>query len=298
MEHLLSHITRKLESVVATADRRQIFSKRKAISALFPYAILLGQGGHQGMVDAILSAARASHFGRFMWRRTNPYIIPLFDEQSPHSLNQVIALASPHVAWDGMSDGKNAVARWVAAASAIPYTEEVGQSVVEALLQIVSVTSLRSHIPIDLWTWLKRRPPLPPVSRGQELACSPEVIHYVRGLGDIEILKPFFLILSQWSHHTNPSLNEMGISIREDFSGIQMREHRKDLGKQLDHVLEQLDRGFEFVQQWRQLMNEPEFRLMKGGYEMLKNVFLEVDREDANAQACAYPKFIPFGSGV
>ena len=299
MEHVLSHITQKLESVVATADRDHIFSKRKATSALFPYALLLEQGGHQGMVNAILSAARASHFGRFMWNRTNPYIIPLFDKQSPPSLDRVVALASPHVAWNAMLDGTNAVVGWAAAASAVPYTEEVGQSVVDALLQIVSVTSLRLHIPIDLWTWLKRRPLLPPVSRGRRFAREAEVIHYVRGLGDIEILKSFFLLMfSEWSYFYDSSMYEMEISIREDFSGIQMREHREDLRKRLDHVLEQLDRGLEYIKQQKPLMDEIEVGMMKDRYKVLRSALLEVDKEDVNVQACAYPKSIPSGSGI
>ena len=251
------------------------------------------------MVDAILGAARVSNFGRFMWNRTNPYIIPLFDEQSPSSLNRVVALASPYVAWNDMLDSKNVIARWAAAASAVPYTEEVGQSVVDALLQIVSVTSLRPHIPADLWTWLKRRPSLPPVSRGRWSACWPEVIHYVRGLGDIEILKSFFLLVfSEWSCHTSAGMNEILVSIREDFGGIQMQENRKDLREQVDHVLEQLDRGFEYIKQQMPLRNRDEFRWVKDQYRMLRRVLLEVDKEDVNAQACAYPKSIPSSSGI
>ena len=299
MEHILSHIIQKLESVVATADRDQIFSKRKAISALFPYAILLEQEGDQGMVDAILSAARASHFGKFMWNRTNPYIIPLFDKQSPPSLDRVVALASPHVTWDTMLDGTNAVVRWAAAASAVPYTEEVGQSVVDALLQIVSITSLRSHIPIDLWTWLKRRPSLPPISQGQKLVRRPEAIHYIRGLGDIEILKSFFLLMfSEWNYFYDSGMYEIETSIREDFSGIHMQEHRKDLRRQLDRVLEQLDRGLEYIKQQKPLMDKIEVEMMKDRHKVLRSALLEVDKEDVNVQACAYPKSIPSGSGI
>ena len=295
----MSHITRKLKSVVATTDRDKIFSKRKAISALFPYAILLEQGGNQGIVDAILSATRASHFGRFMWHRTKPYLIPLFDKQSPPSLDRVVVLASPHVTWDDTSDSTNAVARWAAAASAVLYTEEVGQSVVDALFQIVSVTSLRSHIPPELWAWVKERPSFPPVSLGRESALQPEVIHYVRGLEDVEILKSFFfLILSEWSLHSHASLKGTEISFKNDFSGIQMQEHRKDLGKQLDHVLGQLDLGFEHIKKWRPLISETKIGVMRDQYRRLRRTLREVDKEDYNSKACAYPKSIPSGSGI
>jgi hypothetical protein len=283
-------MAQELESMVAAADRDQIFSKRKAISALFPYAIFLEQGGHQRMVDAILGAARASYFGKFMWHRAKPYITALFDQQSPPSLDRVIALASPYVTWDDMSDGTNAVARWAAAASAVPYTEEVGQSVVDTLFQIASVASLRSHIPVELWSWVKKQPSLPPVCRGRKVAARPEVVHFVRGLKDIDLLKSFFLLVwSEWIHHPKPSLNEMEISIREDFSGIQMREHRKELMERLDYVLGELDQGFERLKLRKPSMEEGNFELAMSCYKTLRKVLLGVDKEERDTKACEYP---------
>ena len=145
--------------MVGDANQDLIFSKRKAICALFPYAILLEQGGNQGMVDLIFRASRASLSGKFMWRRLQPYITSLFDEPSRPSLDRVVALVSPHVRWNAMSSGAEAVTRWAAAAMRVQYTEDVGQSVVDALLQIACNDSLRRHVPAEIWEWLKRRPP-------------------------------------------------------------------------------------------------------------------------------------------
>ena len=68
-----------------------------------------------------------------------------------------VTFMSPHVPWDDKLHDGDTVARWAAAALTVPYTEEVECSVVNALLQIVSIDSLRPHLPTDLWTWLNIR---------------------------------------------------------------------------------------------------------------------------------------------
>ena len=118
---------------------------------------------------------------------------------------------------------------------------EAGQDVVDLLLQIASVHSLLPHIPIEIWAWLKERPSLPPVCWGRESGTSRNIIRHIRGLGDIEILKSYFLVVwSEWNYLYVDRFEEMEISIREDFSGIGMKRHRKDLIVRLDYVLEQL----------------------------------------------------------
>ena len=139
--------------MASSAGPGLIWCKRKAICALFPYAVCLEQDGQGGMVDVILRVARASDSGTFIWHHIKPFITTLLDKQSPPSLNRAIALASPHVLWWGMPHEKSRVTRWAAAVSALSYTEEVGQSVVDALLQIASITSLRPYIPIGVWEW-------------------------------------------------------------------------------------------------------------------------------------------------
>lgn len=230
------------------------------------------------MFDAILRAARASHSRGFIWDRIRPYIDSLFNEPNPSSLDRVIALISPYVSWDGNSHGPNTVSRWAVAASAIPYTEEVGQSVVGALLRIALVSPLQPFIPIDIWAWLKKRPALPPVLRGQSFGSSPYMVQFVRGLGDIELLKSYFLLVwSEWDY--SPGVEEMAISIREDFGGMDMGHHRRDLLDRLDHVLEQLDRELDYFEQYGPWIGEDDIKEGKERYGMLKEVLLEVERK-------------------
>ena len=88
--------------MIASAPPDHIFSKRKAVSTLLPYAIHLGQGGQQEMVDVILSAAGTGTSGlrKFVWRHVGPYFTTVFDKPSPPSLDQAITLLSPHVPWE------------------------------------------------------------------------------------------------------------------------------------------------------------------------------------------------------
>ena len=150
-----------------TGDRQPFHNKRKAITSLFLYALLQERVGEQEIFGALSRAAMALGSGRFIWRRVKSYIPTLSNKPSSPSLNQVIILGLPHVPWHDGSCDKNMVIRWAAAASAVPYTGEVDQSVVDALLYIVSVDSLRPHIPIGIWAWLKKRPTLPPECSGR-----------------------------------------------------------------------------------------------------------------------------------
>ena len=209
----------------------------KSIGTLFPYAIRLEQDGQQEMIDVIVLAARASG-PIFWWPCVGAHVAAVFDEYSPPSLDRVIALISPYVLWyDGESYTRKAVTRWAAAVSAVPYSEEVGQSVVDALLQISSHLPLQPHIPVDMWAWLKRRPPLPPVCWGRLNGSSRGVVRQVRRLGDVEILKSYLLLVwSEWDSLGSDGWFEMQILIRGDLDGIGMWCHRDDLIKHLDHV--------------------------------------------------------------
>ena len=155
--------------MIEAANPNLILRKRKAISALFPYAVYLAWDGQQELADMFLRVARASNpnYREFMWQRVGPYIVPLIGKPTTPSLDSIIILASHHVPWDSEQVNKDTVARWAVATSAIPYTEEVGQSVVDALLQIASIASLRPHIPIGIWAWLKRQPSPPPECLGR-----------------------------------------------------------------------------------------------------------------------------------
>ena len=278
MEQLSGLITQKLEAMAGIPGTNPTLrSKRKAINAVFPYAVHLARGGERGMMDVIIRLALGPGSDEFMWRRIGPYIITLFDESSPPCLNQVITLAAPYAGWIYGSYTQNAVSRWAAAVLATPYSEGVGRRVVDTLLQIARFPSLRPHVPVDVWAWLKRRPSLPPVCRGRHLAATPDIFHHVRGLGDTEILTSYFLLVwSEWDYvFFHP--DELD-SIERDFGGIGMWSHREGLIGHLDHVLEQLRRGLEHFQQHRPEFDEDYLQRREEQYGQLRKILLKADR--------------------
>ena len=234
--------------MIKAADSDMILSKRKAINTLLPYAIYLEQRGQQGMFDTILRAARVSNSkpsntGKFIWGQVVLYISRLFEKRSPTSLDRVITLIAPYVPWDGAHRKGAEVVRWATAASTIPYTEEVGASVVDVLFQIAWVDPLRPHIPTDMWGWLKRRPPLPSMYDGLPKGGSENTVVHVRRLRDIDVLKSYFLLV--WGLRYTPDsdgTHAMKTSIREDFGGVEMEQHRKDLLERLEYIIPSVDR--------------------------------------------------------
>lgn len=256
--------------MIEAVDPNLIRSKHKAIAGLVPYAIRLGQGGQRGIVDVIVRASVASNsnFRTRIWRRVRPYFTTIFDESSPPSLNRTIVLISPYIPWGYEPYKKNAVTRWAAAVSVVPFAAEFSPSVVDTLLQIGNVESLQPHIPTEIMAWLKTRPSLPPVCRGREDEFWLGIFQRVRGLGDIEILKSYFLLIwSEWSYFFHYRIDEMEISVPERFGGIWMWGHRRDLVERLDYVLGQLDGIDEDSIQQRK----------KEQYGRLREVLLEAD---------------------
>ncbi|KAF9778327.1 hypothetical protein BJ322DRAFT_493708 [Thelephora terrestris] len=278
-EQTCSLIAEKLETAIEADDSALITSKREAVCALLPYAIFLEQGDRQGMVAAIIRAAKASKTCWF-FNPVGSYITALFGKPSSSSLNWLLTIVSPHIDWENKVDGENAVVRWAAAASAVPDTEEVRQSVVDTLLQIASIHSLRPHIPIEIWAWLKKRPSLPPVCSGRSRGTTADTIRYVRGLGDFEIVKSYFLLVwSEWDDLCIGGLDEMETSIREEFGGIGMWGHREDLIGWLDYVLERLGRGLEYLEQHNPQVKQYRVEAAGGQYRKLKEVLVDADGE-------------------
>ena len=184
----------------------------------------------------------------------------------------------PCLDWDDKWVDETTVTWWAAAALALPYTEEVGQSVVDVMLKIASCESLRPHIPIDIWVWLKKRPSLPPQSLGRFRAIYSDVIDHIRGFGDIEILKSYFLVIwSEWQYLSDDHLERAEVLIREDFGGIEMRDHRKDLIERVHHILGELDQGLAYLQlQWPDYSGCSVWQA-KESYKKLEEVLQEVD---------------------
>ena len=262
----------------SNVDPLLLRSKHKAIDTLFPHAIRLEQGGEQEMVDAILSAARASKL-IFKWRHIETHVAAIFDEQSPHSLDRVIALASPFVSRSNGFGTQSATARWATAVSKTPYSEEVGPSVVDMLLRVSDNGSL-GLIPTHIWAWLKNRPSLPPVCQGRSSGSQRTIVRHVRGLEDIEILKSYLLLIwSEWDCLDFRGFVEIQDSIRDEFGGREMRYHRNDLIRHLDYIQGQLDRGLEYFIQHTPNIREGDIRLRKEQYRQLKDILVEVEKK-------------------
>ena len=253
-------------------------SECKALSAFLPYVAWQERHGNNVTLDAISRIIGASEAPT--WRRVLPI---LFNRNSPRTT----LFASHHTNWLTLTWGdkpltsgfERLVSEWAAAAEAVPYAEEVGQNVANALLRIVSTYVLHPHIPIGMWAWLGKVSSLPPGSLGRLEASEGPIVYHVRKFRDIKILKSFFLLVwSEWVCPFDDGVSEMCTSIRSDFSGSGMRHHRKDLIKRLDDVLGEMDRGLEYLRQRKPWMMDDLFHKAKEKYRMLREVVLEVDR--------------------
>jgi hypothetical protein len=270
----VSHlISQKLEIIIKPNNTQ--FHEGKAISALLPYAAHPGQHARNFTFDKLLRAMRASRWT--MWDRVVP---GFFNAARPPA----IVLASPHVDWfDQPSlNREDLVTRWVAAASAVTYSEEVAWSVVDVLSHTAYFPSLRSLIPIGVWAWLKKRPSLPQNSPRRSMGMmNDDTARCVWRLGDFEILKSYLLVVwSEWDPPTHLNFYETCISIvRTDFRGRRMGNHRGDLVNRLDHILEQLDRGLNHFREQKPHYTESNLREAKEKYGGLRRVVMEMDRE-------------------
>ena len=232
------------------------------------------------MADAIISTVVASKDHCFMYP-LGPCIAMLFEKPSSSFLNRLITNMSPHINWRDDSHGEKLVVQWSAAVLAVQEIGEVSQSVVSTLLQIASIDSLRPHIPVKIWELIKSKPSLPPLCWGWHPVTTPNVVHYIRGLRDLEIIKSYFLLVwSEWDNLQINGLEEMEISIREDFVGPEMCGHRGDLIKRLDYVLGQLDLGLEHLKQNNPWVDKYCIEAAQGQYNRLKGVLLDMERRN------------------
>ena len=267
-------ITQKLKTMAESENHRPLQAKRKAISALLPYAVWRERDGRPDILDMILCAARASRMYMFTWAHVSQFAIT----RLPKASSRAIILASPQVSW--FSNRMNLIRSWAVAVSATPLTDEVAASVVDTLLQIASQDELGPYIPVKIWSWLTTMPSLPLVCRGRCFGTRACVVKAVRALKDIEILKSYLLLVwSEWDILWPDGFIEMCTSIQEDFCGIEMEHHRADLIQRLDHVIGQLDRGLEYIKQHEPSFNECDVRRGEGQYRELRETLLTVGGE-------------------
>ena len=235
-EDVSNLINEKLKTMV---DQKLVISKRQAICTLLPYTVFLEQRGQQEMADAIMGAIRSSRSYYFM-PSTPRYINMLFGKPSSSFQNWLIALVAPCMVWEDEAHGEDLVAAWGKAVSNVSDTEEVIRSVIDTLMQVTNVSSLRSSISPKIWAWMKKWQSLPVADWGRFSSATPDAVSHVRRLGDLEITKSCSLALLM-SHHPGAGvLDEVERLIREDFGGIRMQSHREDLLNQLDYILEKV----------------------------------------------------------
>ena len=255
----------------------EILSKRKVISALFPYAISLDRDGNQEMIEEIRRVTTIPYSRRFLWHRMETM---LFNKSNSPSLDRAIVLVSPYLPWTDAFYDQSMVDRWATAALAVEYAEEVGESVAEALLQIASDDSLRPGIPDDVWGLLKNTVSLPRECRGRSLGTGLDVVLHVRRLEDVDILKSYYLLVwSEWDFLSDSVANEMEISIKEDLSGVGLWGHRKDLIGRLIYILDQLNQMPGCLDR------------AKGHYTKLKNALQNADTEAMKTLKSKFPEF-------
>ena len=176
-----------------------LWTTRKAISALFPYAVRLAQDRQPGMINAILRIASNSTSRGFVWEAVRSY------------------------------------------------------------------------------------------------GTTSDVVHHIRGLGEIEILKSYFLLV--WSEQC--SICSFGFApvettVREEFRGIAMWRHREDLTERLGYVLGQLDRGLEHFQQHSPQIKEADIAKRRRQYGRLKKALAELDREAMKTLSRTPPNLVHF----
>ena len=280
--------------MIRAANPDQIRFKGMAITALFSHVAWQEQSGQrQEALDMILRAARASRTEGFI---RYPYQSPigrLLNRGSPLSAKTATILVSPYIQ---LADFL--ISQWAAAALAVPYTDEIGQSVVTVLLQIAPLGHLQPDVPVGIWSWLKKRPLLPPGCTAAHGRGAQDTVRAIRRLGDIEILTSYlYLVWSECYAIPPEGFEEMCTSIREDFGGTWAGYNREDLIRRLDYVLGQLDLGLEYLRQHEPSLNEDEIQQMKRQYGQLEEVLLEVDREanDRRIRESLRWLIIPFG---
>ena len=130
---------------------------------------------------------------------------------------------------------------WVEAVSALPYTDDVGERVVDTLLQMASHSRLQPHIPVAAWNWLKKRPVLDRSCDGLRWGTIPGVFQPIRDLGDVELIASYlFTVWSEWTWFYPESCAAMLGFIRNELRGIEGIPYHADLIQRLDYVLSQL----------------------------------------------------------
>jgi len=154
---------------------------------------------------------------------------------------------------------------WIDAASALPYSDRVCQSVVEALLRMADSDHLRPHIPALAWDWMKKRPLISPTDLWDGLGTSEHVVRTVQKLRDVGLITSYLLVVwLRWNFLSIEGYTAMLDLIRGELGGIGAVGHRADLIRRLDGVLSLLAPRYDYG--WKL-------------YDKFRTVLLEMDEE-------------------
>ena len=285
--HLLTTLSVQVEVVLNLISRRLgagqgtiIYDHSRAVCALTPYAIFMEKCGQEEIANAIMHVVRGSS-DRYFMSSVQPHITTLLGKPNSPFRNWLIAVVVQYVNWEDEEHGEDAVVAWAAAVSTAPDTGEVISGVVRTLMQITKIDSLRPHIPIEIWVWMKKLRSLPVTDWPPFVTTTPDAVRHIRGLGDFETIGLYFLVaFASYQSISTDVLDEVEISIRGDFGGIGMWGHREILLNQLDSILERKASNWEGLKRCRKL----------------KGVLLTMDREATKTFARKFLKLVPLNN--
>ena len=182
---------------------------------------------------------------------------------------------------------------WMTAASGLPDTPDVYQSVVGVLLQMAYKDELRPHIPVVAWEWLKRRRILRLIISVPGRGIPKGFFQTVQALRDIGLIASYlFVIWSEWNFLTYGDCEEMRHLIREELNGIHAVGYRADLIQRLEFVLSQFDRGREYSCAPNLRVDEQSFWWARQQYEGFRRDLLELEEEVTMIMSGTLPRVI------
>jgi len=234
------------------------------------------------LLDAFLCAVKYfPHTSQWTRRYIRPVIPKLLAEGRPIALKRAAILALPHLelVWLDSDEIQDFVELWVSAAEALDDAEDVCQAVVDVLLQMAFFQSVRVHITPRAWSWLNKRPVLPPRCRGR-LLCSigSNVLPAIRAHNDIELLTSYLITMwSEWDCAGEWVFEGMCRTLLEVFreGGDEVGEYRKDLLGRLNLVLRELGKGLGYLKARHPDMQPDEFEVIRERYKGLKRILVQ-----------------------
>ena len=205
----------------------------------------------------------------------------LLAEGRPIALKRAAILALPHLelVWLDSDEIQDFIELWMSAAEALDDAEDVCQAVVDVLLQMAFFQSVRAHITARAWSWLNKRPALPPRCRGR-LLCSigSNVLPAIRARNDIELLTSYLITMwSEWDCAGEWVFEGMCRTLVEVFrgGGDEVGEYRKDLLGRLNLVLGELGKGLGYLKVRHPDMQPDEFEVIRERYRGLKRILVQ-----------------------